>query len=124
MSNDFRQNKYLNESGTKVGNWYINRLVYFQFYEYPNYKLHRRLSLFIAVFSYFLMMKLLSEHFIMAIFTVYACYVSLLSFILLKRRVCRYKGYFMYPSRFVKFFRLREIEVDLNDFDSKATLDK
>lgn len=124
MSNDFRESKYQNESGSKKGNWYINRLDYFQFYGYPRYKLHRFVSLLVGVFCYFLTMKLLSNHFILAIFSIYLCYISLLTFILLKRRICRYKGYLLYPKRMVKFFKTREIDVELEDFDSIATLEK
>ena len=32
MSNEFRGSKYVNESGSKRGNWYMNRLDYFQFH--------------------------------------------------------------------------------------------
>ena len=105
MANDFRESKYLNESGSKKGNWYINRLDYFQFHEYPKYKLHRVVSFLVAVACYFITMKLLSNHFWLAMFPIYICYISLLTFILLKRRVCRYKGYFLYPNRMIKFLK-------------------
>ena len=45
-------------------------------------------------------------------------------FILLKNRLCRYKGYYLYPKRIISFFRSIEITVDLNDFDSIATMSK
>ena len=54
MSNEFRGSKYVNESGSKRGNWYMNRLDYFQFHEYPAYKKHKFLSLFVGVFFYFI----------------------------------------------------------------------
>jgi len=123
MPTDFRESKYQNESGSKKGNWYINRLDYFRFYSYPKSKLHQVASLFVCILCYFLTMKLLSEHFILAIFSIYICYISLLTFILLKRRVCRYKGYLLYPKWMIKFFKAREIETDLEDFDSIATMD-
>jgi len=124
MSKDFRQSKYLNESGSKQGNWYINRLVYFQFYEYPKFKQHRLVSLMMSIACYFLTLEFLSNHFFLALVSVYFCYFFLLTFIILKRRVCRLKGYFFYPKRIINFFKAREVEVDLDDFDSIATLEK
>ncbi len=124
MANEFRQSKYINESGSKQGNWFINRLVYFQFYEYPKFKLHRITSLLAGIFCYFLTMKLLSNHFLLALLSIYLCYFSLLTFVILKRKICRLKGYFLYPKRMIRFFRAREVEVDLDDFDSIATLEK
>jgi hypothetical protein len=124
MANDFRQSKYLNESGSKKGNWYINRLVYFQFHEYPKFKLHRLASLLAAIFCYVLTMKLLSNHLVLTLVPIYIGYISLLTFIILKRKICRLRGYFLYPKKLVKFFKAREVEVDLADFDSIATLEK
>jgi hypothetical protein len=120
----FRENKYLNESGSKTGNWYMNRLDYFQFHEYPAYKKHKFLALFICVFVYFVGLEVLSFSFLASIPCFYLFYVALLSFVLLRTRKCRYKGYFLYPARIIRFFRTIEVEVDLNDFDSIATMSK
>ena len=54
----------------------------------------------------------------------YIGYVSLVSFNVLRTKVCRIRGYFLYPTRFVAFFKEREKKVDLNDFDSIATMTK
>jgi hypothetical protein len=120
----FRENKYLNESGSKTGNWYMNRLDYFQFHEYPAYKKHKFFALFMCVFAYFLGLEVLSFSFLTSIPCFYLVYVALLSFVLLRTRKCRYRGYFLYPARIIKFFRTIEVEVDLNDFDSVATMSK
>jgi len=124
MSKEFRENKYLNESGSKKGNWYMNRLDYFKFHEYPEYKKHKLMSLVIVIFCFFLSLKILAVSFLASLPFVYICYVSLVTFTLLRTKICRYKGYFLYPSKLVQFFKSREVEVDLNDFDSIATMSK
>lgn len=120
----FRENKYLNESGSKTGNWYMNRLDYFQFHEYPKYKKHKFITLPLGIFFYFLGLSVLELHFLASIPFFYLCYVALFSFYLLRSKRCRYKGYFLYPTSFIKFFRSIEVDVDLNDFDSIATMSK
>jgi len=120
----FRENKYLNESGSKTGNWYMNRLDYFQFHEYPKYKKHKFVALPLSILFYYFGLKSIDIQFLLSIPFFYLCYVAFLSFILLRSKRCRYKGYFLYPAKIIKFFRSIEIEVDLNDFDSVATMSK
>jgi hypothetical protein len=124
MQKQFRENKYLDESGSKTGSWYLNRIDYFQFHGYPKAKQHKVLSLIIGIISLILSLKMLSISLIMSAMLFYITYVSLLTFSLLLSKVCRYKGYIFYPKRFVKFFRAIEVMVDINDFDSIATLNK
>jgi hypothetical protein len=120
----FRESRYLNESGSKTGNWYMNRLDYFQFNEYPGYKKHKYFALFIGVLCLYLGLKMLKVSFLGSIPFFYCSYIALLSFNLLRTKICRYNGYFIYPKKFVKFYKDREVEVDLNDFDSVATMSK
>ena len=122
MSNEFRGSKYVNESGSKRGNWYMNRLDYFQFHEYPAYKKHKVLSLVLGVIFYFIGIAALKVSLFAFIPCIYLCYVALFTFNLLRTKRCRYRGYFLYPVRIVKFFRSIEVEVDLQDFDSVATM--
>jgi hypothetical protein len=123
MSNKkFRESRYLNESGTKTGNWYMNRLDYFQFNEYPEYKKQKYITLFVGILSLYLGLKLLKVSFLGSLPFFYLSYIALLSFNLLRTKICRYKGYFIYPKKFINFFKDREIEVNLNDFDSVATM--
>jgi len=124
MSNEFRESKYLNESGSKRGNWYMNRLDYFQFHEYPAYKRHKFFSLFVGILLYFIGIQVVNVSLLGFMPCIYLCYVALFTFYLLRTKRCRYKGYFLYPARIVKFFRSIEIEVDLQDFDSVATMSK
>lgn len=124
MKKAFRQNKYLNESGTKQGSWYINRIDYFQFHGYPKAKKHKIIALITAVVAYYLAIKFATTSLILLILFLYIGYVAALTFVLLKNNLCRYKGYFLYPKMFVAFFRSIEVTVDLNDFDSIATMSK
>lgn len=124
VSKDFREPKYQNQTGSKTGNWYLNRIDYFQFHQYPAYGKHKLFSLLAGVALYFIGMKVLESTFWGSLPVFYLSYLSLLSFNILRRRICRYKGYFLYPTRFVRFFRAYEIEVDVEDFDSIATMDK
>jgi len=120
----FRESRYLNESASKTGNWYMNRLDYFQFNEYPEYTKHKYIALFFGAFLIYLGLKTISTTFLGSLPLFYLGYIALLSFHLLRTKICRYNGYFIYPNKFIKFFRAREIEVDLNDFDSVATMHK
>lgn len=124
MTSKFRQAKYLNESGSKKGSWYLNRLEYFEFHAYPGYHTHQLVALVTAVSALVLGAKLLSYSILLSVIAWYVLYVSLVTLKLLHRRICRYYGYFLYPGRIVRFFREREVEVDLDDFDSVATLKK
>lgn len=124
MQKQFRENKYLDESGAKIGSWYLNRIDYFQFHGYPKATQHKVLSLVIGIIAFTLSFKMLSISLIMSAILFYITYVSLLTFSLLRSKICRYKGYIFYPKRFVKFFRAIEVMVDINDFDSIATLNK
>lgn len=126
MRNDFRQAKYLNETGSKQGQYFVNRLDYFEFHQYPKYKMHKT----IAVILFFLGLHLLSysNAFSSIIWLTYAggclymSYVSAVSFIILHRQLCKYRGYFLYPKSWLKFFISIQKEVDLDDFDSTATI--
>jgi len=122
MPKPFRESKYLNESGSKTGNWYMNRIDYFQFYEYPKYKLHKMLSLVLGIIIFIISIKVMKANFLLSLPLYYASYVALLTFNLLRTRTCRYRGYFLYPNKIINFFKEIEVEVDLNDYDSVATL--
>lgn len=124
MSKRFRESKYLNESGSNTGNWYLNRLDYFQFHQYPKYKKHKYGSAFLGLFFLITALKLATSSMLLALPCFYLCYVALKTFCILQIKTCRYKGYFLYPNKIVSFLREREVEVDLNDFDSVATMSK
>jgi len=128
MRQDFRQPKYSNESGSTQGKYFINRVDYFEFHQYPSFKKHKILS----VICFFLSIHLLSYantfsslFWLIYVFgCLYISYISMTSFILLQRQICRYRGYLLYPKSWFKFFLSVQKEVNINDFDSLATLEK
>lgn len=128
MKQDFRQAKYLNESGSKKGKYFINRLDYFEFHQYPNYKKHKVLSAITFFISlHFLSYANIFSSFLWIMYVVgclYLSYISAVSFILLQRQICRYRGYIFYPKSWLAFFISIQKDVDIDDFDSIATLEK
>lgn len=121
---NFRESKYLNETGAKTGNWYLNRLDYFQFHEYPEYKKHKFICALATMLFYCLSIKFILSSFILSLPFIYLSYFTSRTLYMLHTKVCRYNGYFLYPSNIVNFLRAREVETDLNDFDSIATMSK
>jgi len=124
MKQDFREAKYLNESGSKKGNWFINRLNYFEFHRYPGYKKHLIGSFALFIFSIVMIIELMLNYFFVSLAFCYLAYFSCLTLIILKRQICRIGGYILYPNKVIRFFKHREKNVDMNDFDSIATLTK
>ena len=122
MDKKFREAKYLNETGSKMGSWYLNRMDYFQFHQYPSYKKHKTLSLILTLLLYYAGLYLIKSSFWASLPVFYLAYVAMFTFNILRTRVCRYNGYFLYPSKLIRFFKSIEIEVDVNDFDSIATM--
>jgi len=124
MKQDFREAKYLNESGSKKGNWFLNRLDYFEFHQYPGYKKHLIGSFVLFIFSIVMIIELMLNYFFVSLAFCYLAYFSCLTLIILKRKICKFDGYILYPSKIVKFFKHREKQINLNDFDSSATINR
>lgn len=120
MMREFRQVR--DPNNPKGGSWFMNRTVYFRFHQYPKYGLHIILSLTLGTVMFIVSLNLMKSEFLWSLLTFYISYVLLLSFVLLQRRVCRYRGYFLYPKRIVKFFRSIEVDMSIDDFDSVATM--
>jgi hypothetical protein len=57
MQKKFRENKCLNETGSKTGSWYLNRIDYFQFHGYPKATQHKTLSLLVGTIAFILSLK-------------------------------------------------------------------
>lgn len=126
MRNDFRQPKFFNESGSKKGQYFINRFDYFEFHQYPNYKRDKILSVLGCVLAIYLI-GFTNEFsgiigFLYGLSCLYLFCTSIATFVILKRQLCKIRGYLGYPSSWVKFFRSLEKEIDVNDFDSIATM--
>ena len=92
VPNKFRENRYLNESGSKTGNWFLNRLDFFQFHEYPEYKKHKLISFFAGALTFILSIKIIMLSFLASLPIFYVSYIALKSFYLLHKKVCRHNG--------------------------------
>ena len=116
-----REYKYQNETGTKIGKWYLNRLDYFEFYGFPGeWKIKAKClaSLGLSIW----LIKLLPVFF--APILAWVAYVSIRTFVILIEKKCRYRGYFLFPEKIINFFREYRKDVDVTDFDSLATVEK
>jgi len=126
MDPSFRQSKYKNESGAKQGRYFMNRLDYFEIHQYPSFKRHKILSFlgFCLSIHLFIQTPAVSDvlTFPYLLFCLYLSNLSLVSFIILHRQVCRFNSYFFYPKKWLRFFLSIRKDVDLDDFDSCATM--
>lgn len=116
-----RDPKFLNESGSKQGNWYLNRFECFEFYGFENewkIKCWSWLTLFATAIAPF---KL--PLFILPLL-LWCSYVAGRTLLILHRKVCHFHGYFLYPQRLITTFKRYEKQIDMNDFDSIATIDE
>lgn len=111
--------RYQNESGDKQGNWYVNRLDYFEFHRFEKFNRYRIFCVITIILSIFLI-QFFSFFFIILLF--YTIYIAVQTLSIFHSQTCRYKGYFLYPKRFVTHLKSYEKEVDLFDFDSIATM--
>jgi len=114
-----REFKYQNESGNKHGNWYVNRLDYFEFHQFPKFNQYRIYCVMTILLSLSLF-QLFNVFF--SCFLFYFIYIAVQTLSIFHSQTCRHKGYFLYPKRFIKGLKLYEKEVDILDFDSIATM--
>ncbi|MCJ8319423.1 MAG: hypothetical protein MJK12_07305 [Colwellia sp.] len=114
-----REFKYQNESGNKQGNWYVNRLDYFEFHRFEKFNRYR-IYCVIAI-----LLSLSLFHFFNLFFSCilfYAIYIAVQTLSIFHSQTCRFKGYFLYPKRFITRLKCYKKEVDILDFDSIATM--
>ena len=116
-----REAKYQNELGTNIGKWYLNRLDYFQFHHFTGMARYKLLALASIVCGIYLIKHL---PILLAPLPLYSIYIGLLSLVILQKRICKWKGYFLYPKRFIENLKLYRIETEVNDFDSLATMER
>ncbi len=121
VGKSMREFKYLDESRTKVGKLYLNRLDYFEFYSFEG-ELSLKVKCGFFIIILFLGVKYVNAFFVLPI--LWILYVLVLTLFLIFKKRCRYKGYFFFPSRIVKKFRDYEKKIDLLDFDCLATMEK
>ena len=116
MKNEF---KYQNESGSKQGNWYLNRVDYFEFHRFPKYNKVRIYCLITILLSLYLFQFF---NLFFSCFLFYLLYIAIRTLSIFHSQTCRHKGYFLYPKSFIKKLKGFEKEVDILDFDSIATM--
>ena len=121
MTKPPRESKYLNQSGSKTGNWYLNKLDHFEFYSFAGEARFNFACVLCLIFSIWLLPKV---PFYIVFLLLWVVYVACLTLLILYRKHCKYHGYFLYPERLVTFFRRFEKETDLLNFDNMATLQK
>lgn len=124
MRKEFRQPKYLNETGSKVGNWYINKLDYFEFYRYPGYTKHKVYCAFLLVFSVWALPHVYALSGWLIFGLVYIFAAAGVTLTVLHRQICKYHGHLFLPKRFVTFWLTVKKEPPVHDFDTLATLQK
>ncbi len=112
----------MNETGTQKGRWYMNRLDYFQFHRYPSYAKHKVIALLTFILLVLVLPQIIQFNFFIALPFIYFTYLAIRTFDVLRTRVCCHKGYFLYPKSWVTFFKQREVDTSVNDFDSIATM--
>ncbi|MBO9492309.1 hypothetical protein J7384_18250 [Endozoicomonas sp. G2_1] len=120
MKNEFRQAKYQNESGSKIGRWYLNRLDYFEFYSFEGENKLKAKCL-VCIIGAFLLIKI--SPILISLFLAWTIYVSVLTLYILQRKICKYSGYFAFPNRIVEELKSYKKEIDITDFDSLATME-
>ena len=99
--NNFRQTKYQNFAGSKQGTWYMNTCDYFTFHHFPKfYRLYVLCAIGCALGLFII--KYIPYLFVIGI---YFIYLSTTTTFILYRKVCKYRGYFLYPNKFIRFFK-------------------
>ncbi len=115
-----REPKNLNQNGGQQGNWYLNRFDYFEFYGFEGEVKLKLLCLVACISSYFLLLS--AVPFYLYIPLGWIIYISALTLYVLHKKVCKFDGYFLYPKSLVKKFKRYEKQIDMEDYDSVATL--
>jgi hypothetical protein len=116
-----REPKYLNESGGKTGNWYLNRFEYFEFYGFQGETKLKIICVMVCVSSY---LALFSAPLYLFVLLAWLVYVSSVTLYVLHKKICKINGYFCFPKYIINRFKRYEKQIDLSDFDSIATLSK
>ncbi len=97
----------------------MNTIDYFEFHHFPEYKklyLWCAFGLILGVLG----LKYLAIYFVPL--AIYLIYVTATTSIILYTQTCKYRGYFLYPERFIRFFKIYKKELPLLSFDNVATL--
>lgn len=108
MKTQYRSKRHKEYVGDKHGNLYYNQLKYFEFHAYPGLSLHRLWALIIMLLLIFRMDDLFALSYISGFGGLYVFYLAGVTVYLLTKKICRTKGYFLYPSFMIRFFNKRK----------------
>lgn len=114
-----REPKYNSESGTKQGNWYLNRFEYFEFYGFEGELKFKIICLIACISSYLAMLNAVPIYLYIPLGWI--VYISAITLYVLYKKTCKIHGYFLYPDRLVRKFKRYEKQIDMEDFDSVAS---
>lgn len=111
MKYKFRESNHKEYVGDVRGDLYLNKRKYFQFHSYPGEQLHKLWAVVTMLVLLFKIDDLFHFSVFSGLFGLYVFYVALFSHFLLIKKICRYKGYFLYPNTFVNYFKKRKKDV-------------
>ena len=115
-----REFKYQNESGSKKGNWFLNRFDYFEFHGFEGMRTMQLRSVIMCIAYIFV---LAHADIWLVLLLLWPLYVAVVTLFLLQQKRCKYRGYFLFPKRIVQTLKTHQKEVDPFDFDSIASLE-
>lgn len=115
-----REFKYQNESGSKKGNWFLNRFDYFEFYGFEGMAAMQFRSVIMCIAYMFV---LAYADIWLVLLLLWPLYVAVVTLFLLQQKRCKYRGYFLFPKRIIQTLKVHQKEVDPFDFDSIASLE-
>lgn len=110
----YRQPHHKEYVGDDKGDLHFNHRKYFEFHSYPGEGLHKLWVVCIMLLLLFLVDDLFAMGYFYGFSAVYIFYISIVTHFLLIKKICRHKGYFLYPNSLVQFFKKRKKSVDLD----------
>lgn len=115
MQTKYRSSRHKEYVADKNGNLYYNQLKYFEFHAYPGIGLHQMWTVVIILLLLFRLDDLFMLSPLSGIGGMYVLYLAAMTLYLLIKRICRYKGYFMYPAFMIRFFKKRRKSTESSD---------
>ncbi len=107
MKAEYRQSRHKEYVGDKYGNLYFNQLKYFEFHSYPGIEFHKLWCVGILLMLLFKLDNLFELSAFSGIGGLYVFYLTSMTLYLLLKKICRNKGYFLYPNFMIQFFKKR-----------------
>ena len=108
MKYSYRQSKHKEYVGDEKGDLYLHRLKYFEFHSYPGETLHKLWAVSTMLLLLFCLDDLFALNWLYGVAGLYIFYLAIFTHFLLIKKICRYKGYFLYPNSMIRFFKKRK----------------